>query len=45
MHTSTYTTLLVTAQPLSNINTSTLSSDNNTTIDPDLEVESMTNAF
>ncbi len=45
MHTSTYTTLLVTAQPLSNINASTLSYDNNTTIDPDLEVESMTNTF
>lgn len=45
IHTSTYTTLLVTAQPLSNINAPTLSYDNNTTIDPDLEVESMTNAF
>jgi hypothetical protein len=36
---------LVTAQPFSNINASTLSYDNNTTIDPDIEVESMTNAF
>ena len=45
IHTSTYTTLLVTAHPLSNINASTLSYDNNTTNDPDLEVESMTHAF
>ena len=45
MHTSTHTTMLVAAQPLSNINASTLSYDNNATIDPDLEVESMTNAF